>query len=383
MLDQAHDFLMASGKLQTLCYKADIEAALRTDGFGGFQLLDLHDFPGQGSALIGVLDPFWDSKPYVTAAEYSRFCGPVVPLARLPKRSFTSSETLTAQIDVSQFGPADLENATVTWVLLDRAGKAVQQGALNQATLATGHLLTVGNIEIDLSSFPAPAAYSLEVAIENTDVVNDWDIWVYPDSVNLDSDSVKVVEELDEATVETLKQGGKVLLAVKPAQVKTDVALGFSSIFWNTAWTGGKPPHTLGILCDPAHPAFAQFPTEYHSNWQWSLPIQHAATMELDHLPADLKPIIQIVPDWFTPKKLALAFEAKVGKGSLLVCSVDIVNDIEQQIEQRQLRSSLIHYMESDAFQPKVELSVDQIHSLLNAASTNQQEGAKNASNSE
>src|ERR1019366_7865673 len=55
----AKPFLLASGKLQTLCYKEDIESALRTPGMGGFELLDLHDFPGQGTALVGVLDPFW------------------------------------------------------------------------------------------------------------------------------------------------------------------------------------------------------------------------------------------------------------------------------------------------------------------------------------
>ena len=77
LLPQAHDFLMASGKLQTLCYKHDIEAALRTPGFGGFQLLDLHDFPGQGTALVGVLNPFWESKGYVSPEEYARFCGPI------------------------------------------------------------------------------------------------------------------------------------------------------------------------------------------------------------------------------------------------------------------------------------------------------------------
>jgi hypothetical protein len=74
MSNLADSFLLASGKLQTLCYKADIEAALRTKDFAGFQLLDLHDFPGQGTALIGVLDPFWEEKGYVTPQEYSRFC---------------------------------------------------------------------------------------------------------------------------------------------------------------------------------------------------------------------------------------------------------------------------------------------------------------------
>ena len=93
----AHQFLLASGKLQTLCYKEDIESALRTPGMGGFELLDLHDFPGQGTALVGVLDPFWEDKGYVTAAEYRRFCNTTVPLARLAKRVFTTDEKLEAE----------------------------------------------------------------------------------------------------------------------------------------------------------------------------------------------------------------------------------------------------------------------------------------------
>lgn len=365
MIDQAHDFLMASGKLQALCYKADIEAALRTPGLGGFQLLDLHDFPGQGTALVGVLDPFWDSKPYVTAEEYSRFCAPIVPLARLPKRVFKSSEILSAQLELSQFGAVDLKDVTIDWSLKDKDGQVVKQGILHKNSLPTGELHGLGDIEVDLADLPSPAEYSLEVSVEGTDAVNDWDIWVYPETVALNSEKVTLVDELDAQAIDILKKGGKVLLAVKPEQVKTDVALGFSSIFWNTAWTRGKPPQTLGILCDPEHPALAEFPTEYHSNWQWSVPVQHAATMELDNLPQELKPIIQVVPDWFSPKKLALAFEAKVGNGAVLVCSVDLVDEIENRLGIRQLRSSLISYMESDAFDPQVELSPEQIQSLM------------------
>jgi hypothetical protein len=95
MGNQARDFLYASGRLQTLCYKEDIESALRTPGMGGFQLLDLHDFPGQGTALVGVLDPFWESKGYVEPEEFRRFCGKTVPLARLERRVFTNRDTLT------------------------------------------------------------------------------------------------------------------------------------------------------------------------------------------------------------------------------------------------------------------------------------------------
>jgi hypothetical protein len=94
----ADSFMLASGKLQALCYKADIEAALRTPEFGGFQLLDLHDFPGQGTALVGVLDPFWEEKGYISPEEYRRFCNTTVPLARLEKRIFVEGETMTANI---------------------------------------------------------------------------------------------------------------------------------------------------------------------------------------------------------------------------------------------------------------------------------------------
>ncbi len=365
MIDQAHDFLMASGKLQTLCYKAEIEAALRTPGFAGFQLLDLHDFPGQGTALIGVLDPFWDSKPYVTPAEYSRFCAPIVPLVRLPKRVFKQSETMSAQIEVSQFGPVDLPNTAINWSLRHVSGRALKRGRLEAEDLPAGDLHAIGSINMDLSDLYAPAKYTLEVTVGKTGATNSWDIWVYPETVALNSEEITIVDHLDVEVLEKLRKGGKVLLAVKPEQVKTDVALGFSSIFWNTAWTRGQPPHTLGILCDPEHPALSEFPTEYHSNWQWSVPMQHAATMELDSLPKELKPIIQIVPDWFEPKKLALAFEAKVGGGSLLVCSVDLMDDIENRLENRQLRSSLLNYMESDVFAPRVELSPEQIQSLM------------------
>ncbi len=96
MEDQAEDFLMASGKLQVLCYKADIEAALRTPGFGGFELLQLHDFPGQGTALVGILNPFFESKGYVTPEEFRMFCNETVPLARIKKLIWKGGETFEA-----------------------------------------------------------------------------------------------------------------------------------------------------------------------------------------------------------------------------------------------------------------------------------------------
>ena len=113
MGDQADAFFMASGKLQALCYKEEIESALRTPGFGGFHLLDLHDFPGQGTALVGVLDPFWDEKGYVTPQAFKRFCNHTVPLALMAKRYWRCGETFRADLQIAHFGPAPLVDAQV------------------------------------------------------------------------------------------------------------------------------------------------------------------------------------------------------------------------------------------------------------------------------
>lgn len=373
MGDQARDFLLASGKLQTLCYKEDIESALRTRGMGGFELLDLHDFPGQGTALVGVLDPFWEYKGYVTDKQFRRFCNSTVPLARLSKRVFTTSETLEAGIEVAHFGPAPLRGAEVRWRLVDRKNKVMDAGRFSPTDIPIDNAIRIGDARIALSQLKAPAQYKLVLAIDGTEFENDWNVWIYPEKVDAAVPaSVLVTEELSDAAVATLENGGKVLLTIPPAQVKGDglgrVELGFSPIFWNTAWTGRQAPHTLGILCNPKSAALAGFPTEFHSDWQWWYVVSRAGAMILDNLPPELKPTVQVIDDWVTNRRLGLLFEAKVGKGKLMVCSVDLTKDLETNAVARQFRHSLLSYMDSPKFHPKVSVTTGQIAGLTQTA---------------
>ncbi len=399
MLDQARDFLFASGKLQALCYKEDIESALRTPGMAGFQLLDLHDFPGQGTALVGVLDPFWEEKGYVTPAEFSRFCDATVPLARLPKRVFTADETLSADLEVAHFGPAPLTGVTSSFKLVGDDGQVRIEGQLGARDVPVGNGTSLGRLNCDLSSLPAPARYRMVVSLTGSargpraesgaqgtarptldgrsrvtePVENDWDIWVYPARVTADLPTgITLVRDLDESAVSVLEGGGKVLWLLAPDRVAPDpqrgrVALGFSSIFWNTAWTGGQAPHTLGILCDPKHPLFASFPTDAHSNWQWWYLIHRAGAMILDGLPGQARPVVQVIDDWVTNRKLGLVVECRVGKGRLAVCSLDLENGLETDPVRRQFRRSLFDYLAGDRFQPAVEASVEQVRTLAAA----------------
>ena len=367
MLDQADDFLMASGKLQTLCYKEEIESALRTPRFGGFQLLGLYDFPGQGTALVGLLAPSWDSKPYVTAAEVRRFCGPTIPLARMPKRSWTNDETLEANIEICHYGPETIRGATPHWSL-HHGGTLTGSGQLASADIPTGQLTSLGRIQVAFADIQAPAKLVLRVALQDGDqeYVNDWNIWVYPAELDVATPcNVLLVRHLDNEATDCLERGGTVVLCADPDQVKSDVQIGFSSIFWNTVWTEGQAPHTLGILCDPDHAALDHFPTDYHTDWQWWSIISRSKPMVLGSLPSELRPLVQVVPDWFHPQRLGLVFEAKVGQGKLLVCSINLIDDLQTRPAARQLRHSLLQYATGDDFSPKTDVSLEAVRALF------------------
>ncbi|MFV0553155.1 MAG: sugar-binding domain-containing protein [Mangrovibacterium sp.] len=366
----ADSFLLASGKLQALCYKADIEAALRTKGFAGFQLLDLHDFPGQGTALVGVLDAFWDEKGYITAEEYSRFCNQTVPLVRFPKRVYYNTETLKAQVEVAHFGAEPLKDCAADWSLLSLGGEVLANGSFPAATIPVDNGTVLGELSIPLQK--VAKAQKLVLTVDVAGYNNSWDVWVYPEAkVQLAiSNQPKIVRKLDKQTVEFLQQGGTVLLTPKKGSVKADkggdIAIGFSSIFWNTAWTRGQKPHTLGILCNPNHKALADFPTEYHSNWQWWDAMSHSNAIVLDDFTPELSPVVQVIDDWFTNRRLALLFEAKVGKGKLMVSGIDLLSDAANRPEAQQLLYSVQKYMQGADFNPTIALEATEIQQLFN-----------------
>jgi hypothetical protein len=362
----AEDFLSASGKLQALCYKADIEAALRTPGFGGFQLLGLNDFPGQGTALVGVLNPFWGDKGYITGKEYSKFCNAVVPLARLPKMVYLNNEVLTVPIEIAQFGPRELIDVTPNWNIKNDAGDVLFKGELERTKISFGNGIKLGVINQPLTLVTKPAKLTLTVSVAGHE--NSWDIFVYPATLPQVSEEIMVTNTLDNKAIELLNKGGKVLLTLEKGQLKKDkggdIAIGFSSIFWNTAWTKSQPPVTLGILCNPQHPALKEFPTQSYSNWQWWDAMSHSNAVRLDSVANDLQPIVRVIDDWVTARPLGLIFECQAGSGKLIVSGIDLQSDLDKRPEARQLLYSLKSYMNGDKFSPNKKIDIQKIGAL-------------------
>lgn len=367
MADQAEDFLMASGKLQALFYKAEIEAALRTPGFAGFQLLQLNDFPGQGTALVGVLNAFFEEKGYIDSLAFRQFCNSTVPLARIPKFVYYQDEDFVTEVEIAHFGPKPLRNVTIAWKIVSEAGKVLVSGKFEQAEIPMGSNNPTATVSASLAAVTEATKCRFEVALEGTPFQNSWKFWVYPSALTMPHpEGLIVTGALKESVCTQLKAGARVLLlAAGKVEKGKEVAMYFKPVFWNTSWFKMRPPHTLGHWVMNQHPAFADFPTDYHSNYQWWELVHRQQVMRLDSFPAGFKPLIQPIDTWFLNRKLAALFEVQVGKGKLMVCSLDLLSDWSYRPVARQLYYSIVHYMQSDQFNPTTKVPLPLIQQLF------------------
>jgi hypothetical protein len=336
-----------------------------------------------------VLDAFWDSKGYISADEYRRFCNSTVPLARLTQRVWTAGNTFSAQLELAHFGPSPLEEMPVYWRVVDRRGQTRASGEFDPRSYPVGNNSPIGTVSFPLDATSQAEALKLVVGLgpdpsnrrafsrsvrrarqivglDQRPIENDWDFWVYPQAVPTHpSPNVLVTDRLSNELFDHLTNGGDVLLVPPTHSIANSVQLGFSPIFWNTAWTDNQLPHTLGILCNPNHPALLHFPTEFHTNWQWWDLISSGAATVMDDLPPGLRPVVQVVDDWFKNRKLGLIFEARLGQGRLVFTSLDLRSHLDQRPVARQMLHSLLRYMDSRAFNPSQEITPDHLARLL------------------
>jgi hypothetical protein len=375
MLDQAHDFVRASGALSAICYREDIEAALRTPEMAGFQLLDIQDFPGQGTALVGMLNDFMESKGVIEPEKWREFCCETVPLLRMEKYTWTSAETFKGRVQIAHYGAADMPDAQVTASVTDGKGRRLAAMSFPPTTLKRGGITAVGDYSLPLDSggIEAPQKLTLTLAIERTNYRNSYPLWVYPPKVGTQvPEGVMVAHSYQsEATRKHLASGGRVLLCPKLDKLPHSVPGGFQTEFWSPMFAvsakkrgGPVPPGTLGFLCDPESPALAHFPTEFHSNWQWWRLVKNSRPIMFDETPASYRPLVQVIDNFVTNHKLGLLAETKVGKGRLLICAIDLPA-LQQHPEARQLLHSLLGYLDSPAFAPTTELDAGLLTKLL------------------
>ena len=365
-LDKAQDYLKASGKLASILYKEEIERALKTPVFSGYQLLGLQDFPGQGTALVGLVDAFWENKGIVTPDWFRQFCAPVVPLASFEKAVYSTDEQFAAQLDVTNYLKEFDYPVKFEWTLSDTEGNTYADGVCQIEKMPMGSN-NIGEINVSLDKIASPAKLALSVKCTDPDINsgNLWNIWVYPPAnKEITAGDVFVTSSFDEAN-KMLEKGRNVLLAPSKESVN-GIESKFVPVFWSPVHfpdqAGG-----MGIMCDPEHPSLQEFPNDGHSDWQWWNIVKNAVVMNLDETPG-LEPILEVVDNFVSNRQLGLIAETKVGKGRLLLCSIDLLNLKDKKPEAAQLLRSLLNYMNRGKFNPSKESRMESIMKFNNFA---------------
>ena len=422
MLSQADDFHKASGLWSVKLYKADIEMDLRTKNMAGFQLLDIQDYPGQGSAFVGILDAFMESKGITTANEWHQWCSSVVPLLVTDRFCYDENEMMNAKVQIANYGGESLKGKKLVWKLdyaldenfgddaapnaganIDRFNQPspLAQGEIPITTDEEG-LIDIGEIhhkmKVMADGFNDGNGTCLDVKIPSRKVIltldidygrydarrhrNTYDLWIYTTEKNLDiyKEGVVITSDLTDEVAKKLEKGAKVLWmpttsknfvasadTISQAGNATPYTVGglFQTDYWNyrmfkTICENNKKtvsPGTLGILTNPKHPIFCDFPTEMHTNWQWFPVIKESHPLVLDNFAKGVKPIVQVIDNIERNHKLGLVMEWKVGAGKLLVCMSDLEKASEYP-EGRAFYESVLSYMRSPEFAPQSEITI-------------------------
>jgi hypothetical protein len=362
-------FYRNSGKLCGLCYREDIEMYLRTPDIAGFHLLSLADTHVSGTSLTGVLNLFLENKGFIEPSEWKRFCDSRVVLLRTDRFTYADGETLFGTLQLANYGEGAVLGAIPYWILL-QDGRVIAQECLGAVDIPQGGLYTIGKVTIPLRS-KEPIALTIEVGIKGGPS-NEYLLWIYP-NVPLPAlrDNIEVTDNWKSA-VAALMKGANVLFF--PGDLPGDKAVNgeFATNFWSytmfqrIAMTRGTavPSGTMGISCDPTHPALRYFPNKGYSEWQWFPIVTNGTAAVLDKLGQSLDPIVWIIDNPMRGSRLGLIFEARVSSGKLLVCMSHLCETLEQ-LPSRWLYISLLEYITSEEFKPVTQIDMNELNSFF------------------
>jgi hypothetical protein len=367
LIEKNRDFYEASGALLVQCYKAEIEANLRTNHMSGFQLLGLQDFPGQGTALVGVLDSMLESKGFIEEQDWITFCNQVVVMATFPKYCYTSGEEIAIEVYIYNYSGEDIRGKLA--ITLQEKDQVRDSIVLNDIVSAKQCVKMVCECKFSTNRINVPCEVRLKLAFEKYE--NEYSLWIYPkedvflnhlvgSNVKKDNliefaitdeadNSVWVTNTYNEKVDEVLKKGGKVLVCT--SKYENSIEGFFPTDFWcypmfkEACINSGNPvaPGTMGLLIDKDHQALAKFPTKEYSQWQWQQIVSHSTGVILDD-EKDYQMIVQVIDNFDRNHVLGLVYEKKMEQGMLLECSSDLLEHLDIT-EMRQLFVSLLNYI--------------------------------------
>lgn len=370
-------YVEATGELSRLAYREEIEAAMRTRELSGISLLGLQDFPGQGTALVGMMNSHLEPKPYDFARpeRFREFFQECRILVKLPHYTYEAGERLIAEVEAANFGKRNIEGV-FCWTLAGK--KSVSENGncepaeikSKNTVIATGEdteiticrpgsYTEVGSLDIPLDFVEKNTALTLKVRIG--DSISAYPIWVYRKTTPVCPENVYETRAFDVKTREILQNGGRVYLSPDadkeslPNSIKTQ----FTTDFWSVG-TFADQEGGMGQLIDTGHPIFKEFPTDFHTDWQWWI----MATKRAVILPHPMKTIITEMDSYAFLRPMAQMIEFRCLKGKVLLSTMEL-HKSQQYPEVRALQASIYTYLSGENFEPAEEITEEELSMLV------------------
>lgn len=306
-------FFRQTGHLAVDCYKREIETLLRSREVSGFQLLDLQDYTGQGTALVGVLNALMENKGLISAEEWREFCAGTVVLGEFASFTGMMGEDIRFDVQISECDP-EKQHTCIRCTLMDGERElyacdvtpGARQGRLTDAVSVT---------------FPAECyrdamqerITGLTVALTLEDGTrNHYPIWLIPpidiritrEGIEKDGRMVAFVsaeEKADGAAIVVPSAEGQL-----PAEYCTDFWC--YPMFRSISESMGKPVPvgTMGLSIDTASPLLKRFAQEDYTTPAWYAILQ---TAHVQRLPADIHPAVQMIDNTERCARLGILYQ--------------------------------------------------------------------------
>lgn len=370
-------YVEATGELSRLAYREEIEAAMRTRELSGISLLGLQDFPGQGTALVGMMNSHLEPKPYDFARpeRFREFFQECRILVKLPHYTYEAGERLIAEVEAANFGKGNIEGV-FCWTLAGKMSVSengncepaeikskntvIATGEDTEITICRpGSYTEVGSLDIPLDFVEKNTALTLKVRIG--DSISAYPIWVYRKTTPVCPENVYETRAFDVKTREILQNGGRVYLSPDadkeslPNSIKTQ----FTTDFWSVG-TFADQEGGMGQLIDTEHPIFKEFPTDFHTDWQWWI----MATKRAVILPHPMKTIITEMDSYAFLRPMAQMIEFRCLKGKVLLSTMEL-HKSQQYPEVRALQASIYTYLSGENFEPAEEITEEELSMLV------------------
>ncbi|MCM1103564.1 MAG: beta-glucuronidase [Clostridium sp.] len=390
LLPMAKDYFKNSGALAAACYKDELETALRTKDMAGFQILDIQDFSGQGTALVGMLDAFMENKGILSAEEFRCFCSDAVIQAEFPSYVLSNGSALTGMLSLTWYRKELPESVSVELLFTDASdGNLIFRQLLEgPAGISENGYTRLCPFSIALPASGHPEHYLLQIRLAGTDVENHYELWSYPDYADTISSAEKstgTVPESVEAShnvsipgglgmtseslfglhnititlsdaITRVQKGKPTVLCLSPEQNPNAVTGTYCTDFWcypmfRSISEGMKkevPVGTMGLLIRREHPALALFPTNSYSTPQWWEIVMNSASTILDD--TAIVPVVQTMDNFERNHRLGLIYEVQlIGTDvPLIICASPLPRlAADGHAEAACLLKSLCHYADT------------------------------------